>query len=117
MQTDRFPLLGCRKAIKRVIITVQMFCAFIIGTEWFNNLTIIVILVNSLMMMFDNPTEEPGPFMLVMEDIFTYFYTVEMFLKIIGMGLFFNTGAYLRDPGNMLDCFVVIMSYPEKFTP
>jgi hypothetical protein len=29
------------------------------------------------------------------------------------MGLIYNDGAYLHDPANLLDCFIVIMSYPS----
>lgn len=94
-----------------------MICKFIIDTEWFSTLTISVILINSIYMMFDNPLEtNPPPWRGTVEDAFTYFYTVEAVLKIIGMGLIFNEDAYLRDPANILDCFIVIMSYPEKFT-
>jgi hypothetical protein len=37
------------------------------------------------------------------------FYTAEMVLKIIGMGLFFKKGAYLKDAWNVLD-FVIVMT-------
>ena len=94
-----------------------MICKYIIETELFSNLTISVILINSIYMMFDNPLEtNPPDYKQTVEDTFTYFYTVEALLKIIGMGLIFNDGAYLHDPANILDCFIVIMSYPEKFT-
>lgn len=116
VQTDRFPLLGCRKAFWRIIISFTMICNYIINTEAFSNLTISVILINSIYMMFDNPLEKfPPPWKGTVEDTFTYFYTVEAVLKIIGMGLIFNDGAYLHDPANVLDCFIVIMSYPDKF--
>jgi len=116
VQTDRFPLLACRKSLKRVGISIQVICNSIISTEWFNTMTITVILVNSLYMMFENPTAEKPEIMTLIDDAFTYFYTVEMFLKIIGMGLIMDDNAYLKDTANWLDCFVVVMSYPEKFT-
>ena len=110
-------MLGCRKAFWRIIISFTMICKYIIITEIFNNLTISVILINSIYMMFDNPLEtNPPPYKATVEDTFTYFYTVEALLKIIGMGLIFNDDAYLHDPANVLDFFIVVMSYPEKFT-
>ena len=117
VQTDRLPLLGCRKAFWRLLITVSMLCKYVIETDLFSNLTIAVILVNSIYMMFDNPLENnPPEWSGTVEDGFTYFYTWEAFMKIIGMGLIFTEGAYLHDPGNVLDCFIVVMSYPDKFT-
>ncbi len=42
---------------------------------------------------------------------FLGFYTVEMILKIIGLGFVFNKGSYLRDPWNLLDFIIVTSSY------
>jgi hypothetical protein len=57
VQTDRFPLLGCRKAFWRVLISIRMICKYIIETDLFSNLTISVILINSIYMMFDDPVD------------------------------------------------------------
>jgi len=43
------------------------------------------------------------------ENIFLAAYTIEMVLKIIGLGFLFCKGAYLKDPWNLLD-FVIVMS-------
>jgi hypothetical protein len=42
--------------------------------------------------------------------ILTLCFIVEMTSKIIVLGFFFQRGAYLRDPWNSLDCFVVVSS-------
>lgn len=49
--------------------------------------------------------------MEIIDYIFTGIYTVEMLLKIMGMGFFYNKGSYLRDNWNILDFFIVITSY------
>ncbi len=41
--------------------------------------------------------------------MFLILYSIEMSLKIVGMGFAFNKGAYIRDPWNILD-FVIVMS-------
>lgn len=46
-----------------------------------------------------------------MENIFQALYTIEMVLKILGLGLIFNQGAYLRDYFNILDFFIVMSAY------
>lgn len=43
--------------------------------------------------------------------MFLSIYTIEMLLKIIGMGFILNKGAYLRDYWNILDFVIVITSY------
>ena len=46
-----------------------------------------------------------------MDTMFLALYTIEMGLKIIGMGFLFNRNAYLRDAWNMLDFVIVITAY------
>jgi hypothetical protein len=45
------------------------------------------------------------------ESVFLALYTFEMCIKILGMGLFFNKGAYLRDFWGMLDFTIVMSAY------
>ena len=50
----------------------------------------------------------------VIDDIdltFLVLYTIEMCLKIIGHGFFFNKGAYLRDAWNILDFIIIVTAY------
>lgn len=47
----------------------------------------------------------------MIENIFQALYTIEMVIKILGMGFIFNKGAYLRDYFNMLDFFIVMSAY------
>ena len=58
----------------------------------------------------------PPPPKQVINDVFSYFYMVECSLKIIGMGLILNEGAYLRDSANILDFSVVAFSVVEKLS-
>lgn len=50
-----------------------------------------------------------------MENIFLALYSVEMVLKILGLGFVFNKGAYLRDPWNILDFIIVMSAYLTIF--
>lgn len=62
-----------------------MLCKWIIGTSVFDNGTTLVILVNSVMMMLNNPTDaNPDPIFEEAETIFLILYTAEMVLKIVG---------------------------------
>ena len=44
-----------------------------------------------------------------------YVYSVEMVLKILGMGFVLNRGSYLRDPWNVLDVIIVVSGYLPLF--
>jgi len=110
VMTDRFPLLKLRKSIHKFLILLNMVSAEIIQTSFFENGTTLVILVNSVVMMIDNPAEKnKNEIFEYFENVFLVLYTLEMVFKILGMGLVFDDKAYLRDSWNILD-FVIVMS-------
>lgn len=114
--TDRFPLLNFRNRINKVLILAQMVCKAIITTSVFENASISVIIANSFSMMFDDPTRvEPDAFFETLELTFLGLYTVEMVLKIIGMGFYFSENAYIKDSWNILDFIIVTTSLPDVF--
>ena len=49
--------------------------------------------------------------MKLLDDAFLAFYSVELVLKIVGLGFIFNKGAYLRDSWNILDFIIVSSAY------
>ena len=50
------------------------------------------------------------------DDVFTALFTLEMLLKILAQGFFIpSPTAYLRDPWNLLDCSIVIISLVDTF--
>lgn len=64
-------------------------------------------------MIAQDPTSDQKiPFFTIAEDVFNILYSLEMFIKILGLGLILNKGAYLRDYWNILDFIIVISSYP-----
>lgn len=67
-------------------------------------------------MIAQDPTEEEKAYFFVLaEDVFTILYSLEMFIKIMGLGFILNEGAYLRDSWNILDFVIVVSSYPSYF--
>lgn len=111
--TDRFPLLVLRKAMLRVMTFIQMTCLAIISSKIFEKATITVILANSIVMVLDDSgvNDNPNPMFAVLENVFLILYSVEMALKIVGMGFFFPRDSYLKDSWNILDFFIVVTSY------
>ena len=45
------------------------------------------------------------------DDVFLVLYTIEMVLKILGMGFILNKGSFLRDSWNILDFIIVTSGY------
>lgn len=111
VDTDRFPLLQCRKAIRKVLILLQMVCLKIISTKTFENISIFVIVANSAVMVVDDPAaEHPDPIFKQLDDLFNFLYSLEMVLKILGLGFILGEDAYLRDSWNILDFVIVVSS-------
>ena len=114
---NKWPLLKFRKSILKFFTLIHMVAHTIITTKLFDNLSISVIFVNSMVMMIEDPTLEEQPiFFVEVDKIFLILYSVEMFLKIFGYGFVMNEGAYLRDTWNLLDFVIVISGYLTLLT-
>jgi hypothetical protein len=71
-----------------------------------------VILINSFFLAIEDPTQNTtSSFDEIVEWIFLGLYTLEMTLKILGMGFFFSRNAYLMDAWNILDFVIVVTAY------
>jgi len=72
----------------------------------------ILILVNCVFLALENPYNSPELLKIfyIGDVVFTSAFTIEMILKIIGLGLYKTKDSYLRDSWNQLDCFVVFVS-------
>jgi hypothetical protein len=119
VSTDRFPLLKMRKSIRKFFILTNMMANAVITTSLFENLSIFVILVNSGVMMVDDPNktdDEKSPFFAQVDHVFNVLYTIEMVMKIVGMGLFWAEDSYLREGWNILDFVIVISSLLPYFS-
>ena len=78
----------------------------IIITSWvFEFIALFVIVANSVVLALgDNPLLSD-----TIDWVFLYLYTIEMMLKISGLGLILNEKSYIRDPWNILD-FVIVFT-------
>jgi hypothetical protein len=94
-----------------------MTALIIISSKAFDNISIMVILANSIVMTLDDSStnDNPNPIFGVFETVFLILYTAEMVFKIVGMGFFFTKDSYLKDSWNILDFFIVVTSYITVF--
>lgn len=112
---DGWPCLNCRKSVWKIRIYVNEAAFAIINHTVFENSVITVILLNSMTLAAEKPEDEPAPEIILIDYIFLGLYSLEMVLKIIGMGFIFNKGAYLRDFWGILDFIIVSSAYFELY--
>ena len=67
-----------------------------------------MIIANSVVLEFNDPTTDViTDTDYVIDYVFLILYSIEMGLKIIGLGFFLKKGSYLRDSWNILDFIIV----------
>ena len=77
-----------------------------------------MILANSVTLALEDPQAVSSTAVqYAVENIFLGLYSVEMVLKILGLGLIFSgKESYLRDPWNILDFIIVMSAYATIFS-
>jgi hypothetical protein len=90
----------------------------IIKHRYFENVTLLIIILNSIVLCVSNPrVSNDGAFIDLTEVLFLILYSVEMGLKIMGLGFILNRGSYLRDWWNVLDFVIVGSAYIPYLLP
>ncbi len=86
----------------------------------FETAIMILIILSSIKLvldtyMFDLPPEST---LIIISDDLDYFFTaafaLETLIKAVSMGLFFDTGSYLRETWNQLDFIIVVVSIVDS---
>ena len=84
----------------------------IIKLPQFEIISLTVIVINSITMALDDKqTENDSTVFTQFEQFFLIFYTVEIVIKILGMGFILNKGSFMREGMNVLDFFIVFSAY------
>ncbi len=87
-------------------------CLKIISHSYFETISILVILINCVTLALDDPTTDvQDNWQIVADYVFQALYSLELILKVLGMGFVMNSGSYLRDPWNVLDFVIVAFGY------
>ena len=89
----------------------------------FEMLVLVLIVGSSACLALDHPLDDPDSFkaqvLYVLDILFTSLFTVELVLKCVAFGVFAtgsrNPHAYLRSGWNLLDLFVVMISWASLF--
>lgn len=117
MYADPYPLLELRKVLAYISRKVSVTCLEIIRKPWFDNFVLFIILWNCVLLAIEDPTKTVTNEEAQMEQILLICYSIEMCLKILGLGFICPKGAYLRDGWNVLDFIIIVTSYlPYMFS-
>ncbi|CAD8183288.1 unnamed protein product [Paramecium octaurelia] len=106
---DKYPMLRVRKQILILVKTISYTALKISKHQLFEALTLVVIIINSILLSIQYDDQE------AIELTFLILYYIEALIKIIGKGLIFNSGAYLRDIWNVIDALVIVAGSLQYF--
>eukprot|EP00794_Sanderia_malayensis_P016019 gene16019-17636_t len=89
---------------------IRKFCHAVVHHKFFDPFIMFVIFISSLTLAIEDPVDDKNPRNAVLQwfdYVFAGIFSVEVILKVIDFGFILHKGAYLRDPWNVLDAFVV----------
>lgn len=91
----------------------RVICHAITSHKRFDNLILVLIVVSTVALAFENPLSDPNSMMLKilkqLDFYFTLIFIVECLLKIFTRGLLFNgSQSYLKNFWNVMDFIIVI---------
>jgi hypothetical protein len=105
---------------------IRMSTAWLVTRRWFDYVMIAIIVWSSLNLALDGPnltecadipTDAAGSckrladYLLISDFVVTSIFTLEAILKILARGLIFTPRAYVKSKWNLLDIFVVVISW------
>ena len=99
----------CLRADSRI----RNFVFVLVQNDQFDAIIIIIILVSTASLTFQNPTYNPNSewqsFLRVLDAITTYIFCAEAALKIAAYGFYFNgEGSYLKNFDGVFDFIIVV---------
>uniref|UniRef100_A0A7S1KN52 Uncharacterized protein n=1 Tax=Percolomonas cosmopolitus TaxID=63605 RepID=A0A7S1KN52_9EUKA len=95
-----------RNPLRRILIRVT-------ESPVFDFIIVVFIFLNCISLAMTNPSNSDTMTQVldIVEWVFTGIFTLELVMKVIALGFAFHPGSYLRNPWNVLDIFIVSMSY------
>ena len=97
-----------RKKINKILVYSRYVCRYFIDNSIFNNLSLLIIVINSIIIFISDPTDTNN-LENKTDNYFLIFYTLEAILKIVTFSFYTAEDAYIKDYWNILDFLVVII--------
>ena len=95
----------------------RVFCAWLSNTASFQIFIVLIIVLSCILLIVDVPSAGLGPAtqntFYILNSICIGIFVLEMVLKIVGFGFVTKPGSYLRDPWNIMDLIVVVLSIAD----
>ncbi|KAL1524565.1 hypothetical protein AB1Y20_019455 [Prymnesium parvum] len=99
----------------------RRWAIYCVEAKYFDPFILTTIVCNCFTMAWQSPLDpcctQKAVFIDVCESIFLIIFTVEMAIKLVAYGVFFNSGAYLKDSWCLLDFTVVTTAWLDVFFP
>ena len=94
---------------------LRRICIALVNNPRFDSLTLFVIFASSISLAIDSPLLDPeSPVARVLGEldlVFVIFFTFEMAVRLIALGVVLSPGAYMRSGWNILDGGIVAVSW------
>ena len=97
-----------RKKINKCLVYSRYICKFFVDNWIFDNLSLLIITINSLLIFISDPTVQNNIGNRT-DNYFLIFYGLEAILKIVTFTFYSAEDAYIKDYWNILDLLVVII--------
>jgi hypothetical protein len=99
-----------RKKINTFFVYLRYFCRYFVDNWIFDNLSLGLIIINSLLIFISDPTDQNNIENRT-DNYFLIFYGFEAIFKIITFTFYSAEDAYIKDYWNILDFLVVIIGF------
>lgn len=100
---------------------VRRFAHATVVHPWFDHLMLAFIIFVSMCLTLDQASVDEqsrlGRFLHIVNILSAVIFNLEMVLKVVAWGLYFNEGAYLRDGWNVIDMIVAVTSILDVAVP
>ena len=112
---DKFPFLEFRKSLLVIVYSISELSLRIVKSRFFEVIVILVIMMNTIVLAFEDPNSNINQNFEGIELFFILFYTVECFMKILAFGFIFSKESYLRDKWNVLDFVIIVTAWVSMY--
>ena len=101
--------------------TLRRRCVWLMKHPYFDRFVLTLIVVNSILLAFEDYVDPQqnswrNKMVAAAEEPFLVLFTLEMVVKVIGMGFVMGEGSYLQDPWNWID-FLVVATGAALYVP
>ena len=93
---------------------VRQACTKLAEHKFFDSFILVCILVSSFCLALDNPLSDKdstlNKILKGLDLFFTVIFIIELVTKVISLGFVLHKGSYIRNPWNVLDAVIVLIS-------